>query len=453
MILLDASLRISIVAAIAALILMAMRVRASGVRHAVWTVVLVAMVLMPVLPSIVPTFVVPVPAPAMAVPAGMLGLPEASGETLPFTRESFAPVVPPIALGASQYRCEPTTVVVVTRRHGVCDRRSRFPAEVAPGMVGRRRLTRSASPVAFCCDAPVRESPLVATPVTAGVLAPTIILPTGWTEWPAEKLRACIAHELAHIQRRDPLVAFIAHVNRCAFWFHPLAWWLERTLASAAEDAADEAAVDATGDRRVYAGVLVDIADTVRARGARVAWQGIGAEGTGRLGRRIDRVLRGDGVREISRVRKAVVFATCVAAILIVVACRQEHVASALQPDPAIAEELAKQKERSAFYERARNLTAAEVDALEKSLTRTAADLETLRTLHIFYQSSGQKVFGWNEMIARRRPHILWLIEHHPDHEMTLYGRCLRKQIPSGTQKRRNDGSRRQRNRTRACGC
>ena len=73
------------------------------------------------------------------------------------------------------------------------------------------RLTRRASPVAFCCDAPVRESPLVATPVTAGVLAPTIILPTGWTEWPAEKLRACIAHELAHIQRRDPLVAFIAH--------------------------------------------------------------------------------------------------------------------------------------------------------------------------------------------------------------------------------------------------
>ena len=39
----------------------------------------------------------------------------------------------------------------------------------------------------------------------------------------------------------------------------------------------------------------------------------------------------------------------------------------------------------------------------------------------MFYQQSGQKVFGWNEMIARRRPHILWLIEHHPDHEMDVW--------------------------------
>jgi beta-lactamase regulating signal transducer with metallopeptidase domain len=421
MMLLDASLRISIVAAIALLILTAARVRASGVRHAVWTVVLIAMVLMPVLPSIVPTFVVPAPAPAVAVPAGMLRLPDASAETIPAARESFSPSVPPVAPEHPDVAPNPPrslwSLVVTVYAIGALV----LLLRLILGWWAVIRLTHRASPVAFCCDAPVRESPLVATPVTAGILAPTIILPTGWTEWPAEKLRACIAHEVAHIQRRDPLVAFIAHVNRCVFWFHPLAWWLERTLASAAEDAADEAAVDATGDRRAYAGVLIDIADTVRARGARVAWQGIGAEGTGRLGRRIDRVLRGDGASEISRVRKAVVFATCVAAILIVVACRQEHVASALQPDPAIAEELAKQNERSAFHERARNLTAAEVDALEKSLTRTTADLEVLRTLHTFYQSSGQKVFGWNEMIARRRPHILWLIEHHPDHEMDVW--------------------------------
>ena len=421
MILLDASLRISIVAAIAALILVATRVRASGVRHAVWTVVLVAMMLMPVLPSIVPTFDVPVPAAAVALPAGSLMPSEAVSETTSSTGASFSPAVPSLAPEQPRVVASPP--------------RSWWPLALAVYAIGAwvlllrvivgwwavARLTRRASPVAFCCDAPVRESPLVATPVTAGIFVSTIILPTAWTEWPAEKLRACIAHELAHIQRRDPLVAFIAHVNRCVFWFHPLAWWLERTLAASAEDAADEAAVDAMGDRRVYAGVLIDIGDTVRARGARVAWQSIGAEGTGRLGRRIDRVLRGEMGREASRTRKAVVFATCVAAILIVVACRQPQSVSALQPDPTVAEELAKQKERSAFHERAMNLTAAEVDALEKSLTRTAADLEALRTLHTFYQQSGQKIFGWNEMIARRRPHILWLIEHHPDHEMDVW--------------------------------
>ena len=58
-----------------------MRVRASGVRHAVWTLVLVAMLLMPVLPSIVPTFVVAVPRLRWLFRRGMLGLPEAAQPT------------------------------------------------------------------------------------------------------------------------------------------------------------------------------------------------------------------------------------------------------------------------------------------------------------------------------------------------------------------------------------
>lgn len=420
MMLLDASLRISAVAAIAALTLAVMRIRASGVRHAVWTVVLVAMVMMPVLPSLV-TFDVPVPASAVTVPVGMLGLPEAVSDMIPSTGAPVLPAIPPVAPEQSRASAEtqwslwPLAIAVYAMGAMV------LLLRLIVGWRAVARLTRRASLVPLVCDAPVRESPLVATPMTAGVLAPTILLPRGWAEWPAEKLRACVAHELAHIQRRDPLVTFIAHVNRCVFWFHPLAWWLERTLAASAEDAADESAVRVMGDRRFYAGVLVDIAEAVRARGSRVAWQGIGAEGTGRLGQRIDRVLGGETGREASRLRKAVVFATCAAAIVIVVACRQQQMVSALQPDPEVAAQLQKQKADQAFYESAKNLTAAEVDALEASLKGTAGDLETLRTLREFYQWSGQKVFGWNQMIARRRPHILWLIEHHPDHEMDVW--------------------------------
>jgi beta-lactamase regulating signal transducer with metallopeptidase domain len=420
MMLLDASLRISIVAVVAGLILMVMRVRASGVRHAVWTVVLMAMLLMPFLPSIVPPFEVAVPSAVVSIPTAVSASPELFSPGISSPTESFSPSAADVSArpgvpAATRWSSSFVVSAIYAIGAGV------LLLRLIIGWCAAARLTRRARPVAFCCDAPVRESSLVATPVTAGIFAPTIILPESWTEWPASKLRACIAHELAHIRRRDPLVGLIARLNRCAFWFHPLAWWLERTLAASAEDAADEAAVDATGDRREYAGVLIEIADAVRARGARVAWQGIGAEGTGRLGRRIDRVLRGDAVREISRLRKAVVFATCGATIAIVVSCRQGQSVSALQPDPAIAEELARQKERSAFYQRASNLTVAEVDALEKSLTSTAADLETLRTLHAFYLSNGQKVFEWNDMIARRRPHILWLIEHHPDHAMDVW--------------------------------
>jgi beta-lactamase regulating signal transducer with metallopeptidase domain len=425
MILLDASLRISVVAVIAALVLMVMRVQANGVRHAVWTVVLVVMLLMPVLASIVPTFAVPVPVSAQDIPAGL------------FVRSDIAPKpAPPTVIGEDRTSVVPMVDPVAADRP-VADRMSQWSfaslasaaygigalilaVRLIVGWFAAARLTRHASSVSHACGAPVRESALVAAPLSVGVLAPTIILPAGWKDWPAEKLRACVAHELAHIRRRDPLVAFIAHVNRCVFWFHPLAWWLERTLAATAEDAADAAAVRAIGNRQRYAEVLLDVAEAVRLRGARVAWQGIGAGGNGRLGRRIDLVLRGDA-QEMSGVRKAVVFMTCAAAIAIVGSCRQQQTASALQPDPQVAEQLKKDKARGAFYESAKNLTAAEVEALEASLKRTPEDFETLRKLQIFYQWSGQKVFGWNEMIARRRPHLLWLIENYPDHELAMW--------------------------------
>src|ERR1700726_1968051 len=79
--LLDASIRIAVVAAAVGLILVALRIRTDDARHTAWTVVLFGMLLMPVLPSWVPVVDIPVPqfarpvvAPAepvrLAFPAG-----------------------------------------------------------------------------------------------------------------------------------------------------------------------------------------------------------------------------------------------------------------------------------------------------------------------------------------------------------------------------------------------
>ena len=57
----DVSLRAGAVALAAAVVLKILDVRAASVRHTVWTTVLAAMVLMPVLPSIMPAL--PMPAP------------------------------------------------------------------------------------------------------------------------------------------------------------------------------------------------------------------------------------------------------------------------------------------------------------------------------------------------------------------------------------------------------
>ena len=53
--LLDVSVRVVVLAGLVAGVLTLLRVQGNGVLHAAWTTVLVAMLLMPVLPSLVPT--------------------------------------------------------------------------------------------------------------------------------------------------------------------------------------------------------------------------------------------------------------------------------------------------------------------------------------------------------------------------------------------------------------
>jgi thiol-disulfide isomerase/thioredoxin len=51
-----------------------------------------------------------------------------------------------------------------------------------------------------------------------------------------------------------------AELNRCLYWFHPLAWFLRRRLAVLAEHCCDDAVIVALGDRRGYARHLLEIA-------------------------------------------------------------------------------------------------------------------------------------------------------------------------------------------------
>ncbi len=153
------------------------------------------------------------------------------------------------------------------------------------------RTIRSAIPEGASPIAEVAESANAVVPMTIGWPDARIILPNTWRTWPREKLRAVMLHELAHVRRRDPLFTLLAAINKAVFWFHPLAWWLERRLAELAEFAADDAAV--TGDRQNYAAVLIDIASS--AQPARLLLHGASVDfaqnGVKRISRRVDRIL------------------------------------------------------------------------------------------------------------------------------------------------------------------
>ena len=159
-------------------------------------------------------------------------------------------------------------------------------------------------------------------PVTVGLLRPNVVLPSGWELWSEAKLRAVLAHEGAHVARRDPLVAGLASLNRCLFWFHPLAWWLRRTLALTAEQACDEAAVRTVGAPQDYIDVLKSMAAAVRASGGRYSWEGVGMHGRPSLTRRIAHIRRPAPRRAASPFSRAALGAGCCLIAAAVAACR-----------------------------------------------------------------------------------------------------------------------------------
>ena len=67
----DASLRVSVVAILVAAILGVLHVHSSRVRHASWTAVLSAMLLMPLLPYCVPAIAIPLSLPRSFAPDGV----------------------------------------------------------------------------------------------------------------------------------------------------------------------------------------------------------------------------------------------------------------------------------------------------------------------------------------------------------------------------------------------
>lgn len=70
---------------------------------------------------------------------------------------------------------------------------------------------------------------------------------------------AVLAHELAHLRRRDWVFLVLSRLALALFWFNPLVWRLHAVLAARSEEAADAAALE-TVDARTYARTLVRLA-------------------------------------------------------------------------------------------------------------------------------------------------------------------------------------------------
>lgn len=107
----------------------------------------------------------------------------------------------------------------------------------------------------------------VPVPLALGLRQPEICLPpkalAGLTD---EQQEGMLAHELAHLARRDPLWLVIGDVLACVFFFQPLNWVARRRLREISEVLSDEWAVTRTGRPLSLAGCLAEVAGWSSAR-------------------------------------------------------------------------------------------------------------------------------------------------------------------------------------------
>lgn len=92
---------------------------------------------------------------------------------------------------------------------------------------------------------PLRLSSSVPDAIAVGFLRPMILLPVAWvTEVPVTMLEAIIAHEMAHIRRRDLWVNLFQRIVESLFFYHPAVWWLSHRIRMDRELCSDELAVE-----------------------------------------------------------------------------------------------------------------------------------------------------------------------------------------------------------------
>jgi beta-lactamase regulating signal transducer with metallopeptidase domain len=129
-------------------------------------------------------------------------------------------------------------------------------ADLARALGVRRpvRLLRSAHPALL---------------MTWGCFRPTVLLPQGADRWPDARLRVVLAHELAHVRRRDSAWVMMSALVRSIYWFNPLVWMAARRLRHESERCCDDAVLATGVDAPTYASELLALARIARAHHSR----------------------------------------------------------------------------------------------------------------------------------------------------------------------------------------
>jgi TonB family protein len=283
-VLVDTMLRSLALGTAVALALCVFRVRSPHLQKSAWTAVLVSALIMPVLMG---THGAVIHAPAKVLTLTLHAV-------SPMPSGSVRPGLAAIYFAVALLMC------------------ARYILSITRLMRIRRKARRVVEPWTDGLD--VRVANELSGPATFGA---TILLPAEHAHWSAKKRQAIMAHERAHVLAYDCQRLWLAKLYKCLFWLNPLAWWLERRIASLAEETSDAAALQAMGDAPAYAEILLEFAGG----SGQTATVAMGM--SSRIASRIERIVDGKAAPDEPRMWRCFATAVGVAPVMLLCATLQ----------------------------------------------------------------------------------------------------------------------------------
>jgi beta-lactamase regulating signal transducer with metallopeptidase domain len=256
--------KLTLLLAIGSVLALALRRHSAATRHFVWALTLGSALLFGVAAWFAPAVPVPIPEvartfrPAVAVASAVTV--SAPAHTL--SADTSSVVSMPLLLAIIWLSGVGVAALWLCAGHLALRSvvRTAVPVQWQPLIDEARRAMGVAREVRVLMTA------RVSAPLTAGVLRPVIVMPADAEDWPEERRRAAVLHEMAHVARHDALVQWIANIALALYWFHPVVWIARTRLRNASELATDDRVVSVGMVAPDYAEHLLDVARAAKAQ-------------------------------------------------------------------------------------------------------------------------------------------------------------------------------------------
>jgi beta-lactamase regulating signal transducer with metallopeptidase domain len=175
------------------------------------------------------------------------------------------------------------------------------------------QLSSLSSRMGISSEVALLKSDRIATPIAVSIFHPAVIMPADAANWRESVIHSALAHELAHIRRRDLLSRTVGFLCCAINWFNPLAWYALRRMMREQEFACDMQASRCFERPTVYAEGLLTAATASRSA---LAGAAIGMGTSSALMERLSEVLKPKREGRATRL-KSLLIALFLAAVLL----------------------------------------------------------------------------------------------------------------------------------------